>query len=97
MCCNKGVSIGQRGLKSLQTQQGRFLLRLEAVNNVLGHKGVLVDLKRETDESSKEEEGLNSAGGGGGGVMLLTGFTSNANKTCCRSGDTWYLVALHLF
>lgn len=65
MCCNKGVSFGQRGLKSLQTQQGRFLLRLKAVNNVLGHKGVLVDLKRETDESSKEEEGLNSAGGWG--------------------------------
>lgn len=29
-------------------------------------------------------------------MALLTAFTSNANKTCWRSGDTWYLVALDL-
>lgn len=41
----------------------RFLLRLKAVNNVFGHKGVLVDLRRQTDQSSKEEERADSAGG----------------------------------
>lgn len=88
--CRKSLSTSN---EKLQTQQRWFLLRLKAVNNVLGHKGVLVDLERQTEQSSKEEERLNSVGG----LMLLTAFTSNANNTCCRSGDTWYFVALHLF
>lgn len=55
---------------------------------------MLVDLQRQTDQSSEEEEQLNSAGGRV--VSMLTAFTSNANSTCCRSGDTWYLAALDL-
>lgn len=33
---------------------------------------------------------------GGSRWISLTGFTSKANRTCCMSGDTWYLVALAL-
>lgn len=75
----------------------RVLLCHKAVNNVLGHIGVLVDLQRHTasqlrkDNFWKKKRHREVAPGG-----FLTGFTSKANNTCCMSGDTWYLAALDL-
>lgn len=86
--------------KRRQTMKRRrrwVLLCHKAVNNVLGHIGVLVDLRRQTASHSKKGTFCKNHTFGEGALgEFLTGFTSKANNTCCMSGDTWYLPALDL-
>lgn len=84
-----------------QAQRRRSLLCHKAVNNVLGQIGVLVDLQRQSAWLQQRRCCNVATEGRRSEVVVffclsLTGFTSKANSTCCRSGDTWYLDARDL-
>lgn len=85
------------GEKKTPDDRRRILLRHQAVNDVLGDVGVLVDLWKQTASQSVSHESLTKLHGTKyRNQSFLTGFTSKANRTCCMSGDTWYFAALDL-